>query len=102
MGRVSNRTNTQPRGQKRPGDPAAAYAAIPVMGARRLPFQVRVGSHAAGRRPVAARRDLSRSRRKHWWRRTREAGSKGPLPSRSLKPLAPALSPSELDLGAQR
>ncbi|CAD7682112.1 unnamed protein product [Nyctereutes procyonoides] len=60
------------------------------MGARRLPFQVRVGSHAAGRRTVAARRDLSRSRRKRWWRRTREAGSKGPLPSRSLKPLASA------------
>ena len=49
MGRVSNRTNTQPRGQKRPGDPAAAYAAIPVMGARRLPFQGPRGEPCGGK-----------------------------------------------------
>ncbi|XP_043425509.1 centromere protein V-like protein 3 [Prionailurus viverrinus] len=101
MGRVRNGANTQQlQGQKRPGDPAAACAAIAVMGARRPPFQVRVGSHAAGRKPAAARRDSARLRRKRWWRRAREAASRGPLPA--PKPPAPAASPGEMDLGAQR
>uniref|UniRef100_A0A8C7B9W8 Centromere protein V n=1 Tax=Neovison vison TaxID=452646 RepID=A0A8C7B9W8_NEOVI len=100
MGKVRNGASTQPRGRKRPGDPATACAAIPVMGARRPPFQVRVGSHAAGRKSAATRRDPARWRRKRWWRRTRETGSKGPL--QSPKPPAPAVSSGEMDLGAQR
>uniref|UniRef100_A0A673UQ88 CENP-V/GFA domain-containing protein n=1 Tax=Suricata suricatta TaxID=37032 RepID=A0A673UQ88_SURSU len=100
-GRVRNGGNTQqPRGRKQPGDPAAACAAIAVMGARRPPCQVRVGSQVARRKPAAARRDAARLRRKRWWRRAREAGSRGPLPAPKLP--APAASPGELDLGAQR
>ncbi|KAL2768733.1 centromere protein V-like protein 1, partial [Daubentonia madagascariensis] len=64
--------------------------------------------------PAALRAPLSKSgsgatrrggsgRRKRWWRRVWEAGPKDPLPpAPPLNPLAPAGSPQELDLGAQR
>ncbi|XP_030790433.1 centromere protein V-like protein 3 [Rhinopithecus roxellana] len=100
MGRVRNRATAQRRRRKRPGDPPAACAAIAVMGASRAQcprVQVGVGSHAA------AKRWLGRLRRKRRWRRVREAGPRNPLPSTSLPdPPAPAESPEELDLGAQR
>uniref|UniRef100_H0XXK4 CENP-V/GFA domain-containing protein n=1 Tax=Otolemur garnettii TaxID=30611 RepID=H0XXK4_OTOGA len=105
MGRVKNRSSAQRRRRKRPGDPAAAFAAIAVMGASRErcpPVQVGVGSHAAGKELAAARRWRGRSRRKRWWRRVRHAGPRDALPPGPSRNRAPAASPQELDLGAQR
>ncbi|XP_047391027.1 centromere protein V-like protein 3 [Sciurus carolinensis] len=114
MGRARHRASAQRRRRERPGDPPAACAAIAVMGANRArcpPVQVGVGSKAAGRERAAAKRRRGKARRKRWWRRVREAGAKDlvlpPPPPRNRRasaptPPAPATSPGELDLGAQR
>nr|XP_012326981.1 centromere protein V-like [Aotus nancymaae] len=98
MGRVRNRA--QQRRRKRPGHPPAACAAVAVMGASRSQCpRVRFGvvSH------LAARKWLGRSRRRRRWRQVREKRPRDPLPSMppSDRP-APAASPQDLDLGAQR
>uniref|UniRef100_A0A8C8ZCQ6 CENP-V/GFA domain-containing protein n=1 Tax=Prolemur simus TaxID=1328070 RepID=A0A8C8ZCQ6_PROSS len=108
MGRVRNRATARRRRRKRPRDSPAACAAIAVMGASRprcprVQVGVGVGSQAAGRERAAAKRWRGRSRRKRWWRRVREARLKDLLsPAPPANPLAPAASPQELDLGAQR
>uniref|UniRef100_A0A8C5VB86 CENP-V/GFA domain-containing protein n=1 Tax=Microcebus murinus TaxID=30608 RepID=A0A8C5VB86_MICMU len=86
MGRVRNPATASRRRRKRPGDPPAACTAITAMGASRARcprVQVGVGSHAAGRARAAGLRDLQPS-------------------APPENPLAPAASPQELDLGAQR
>ncbi|KAM5128725.1 centromere protein V-like protein 3 [Callospermophilus lateralis] len=113
MGRARQRASAQRRKQKRPGDPPATCAAVAVMGTSRArcpAVQVGVGSQAEGRERAAAKRRRGKARRKLWWRRVRETCAKNLLLPPQLRnqralmptPAAPAKSPGELDLGAQR
>ncbi|KAL0589120.1 Centromere protein V-like protein 2 [Plecturocebus cupreus] len=100
MGRVRNRAAAQRRRPKRPGDPPASCAALRVTRAsRRQRPRVRVGVGS----PAAAKRWLRWWWQKRRWRRLREKRPRDPLPSTPPSdPPAPAASPQDLDLGAQR
>ncbi|KAL0589119.1 Centromere protein V-like protein 3 [Plecturocebus cupreus] len=100
MGRVRNRAAAQRRRPKRPGTlpPPARRCGSPALAAGSAP-RVRVGVGS----PAAAKRWLRWWWQKRRWRRLREKRPRDPLPSTPPSdPPAPAASPQDLDLGAQR